>query len=89
MFINKYTLKYIKLNNLRIKIKLINKEWIDITDLTVRVVPREGEYIYLKDKYYRVDGVVHSFQEESSICVIVREINNKRIDNPSMSTSSF
>jgi hypothetical protein len=72
-------------------VTILDSKWQVIkNNLKLSVVPRQGEYIYLDNKYVNVINVVHSVDHKHVIFVVVEEIsvqpqNNLSSDNQQVS----
>ena len=58
------------------KFTLITKDWEILHTYKSRVKPNEGEYIYIKNTYYKVKKVIHSFKLTKQILLIVEKTTN-------------
>jgi len=58
----------------KIKTIVLNEKWNVIKEkVFFRVIPRIHEIIYLNKKYHRVVNVVHNYDKEHNIFVIIEE----------------
>ncbi len=68
-------------------VTVLDSKWQVVkNNLKLSVVPRQGEYIYMDNKYVNVINIVHSVDLKHTIFVVVEEIsvqpqNNLSPDN--------
>jgi hypothetical protein len=62
-----------------VKIRIINKEWEELKEVNLKVLPRQGECLYLNNVYYRVVEVIHTCQKPFGVCIVVDKIPNEKI----------
>ena len=68
-------------------VTILDSKWQVVkNNVTLFVIPRQGEYIYMDDKYVNVLNVVHSIDVKHVIYIIIEEIlkqpqNNLSADN--------
>lgn len=68
-------------------VTILDSKWQVVkNNIKLAVVPRQGEYIYMNNKYVNVLNVVHSIDDKHAIFVVVEELatqpqNNLSSDN--------
>lgn len=57
------------------KVTILDSKWSVVkNNIKLLVVPRQGEYIYLDNKYVKVINVVHSIDIKHTIFIVVEDI---------------
>ncbi len=58
----------------KIKTMLLNEKWEVIKEkVFLKIIPRTHEIIYLNKKYYRIVNIIHNYNKEHDIYVIIEE----------------
>ena len=59
---------------------LLDKNWKPIEAVSVKHIPRHGEYIFLTshNKYYAVLNVVYNLNNKQGIFIILEELGNQK-----------
>lgn len=69
------------------KVSILDSKWNVVkNNIKLSVVPRQGEYIYMDNKYVNVLNVVHSIGSKNTIFIVIEDLqtqpqNNLSTDN--------
>jgi hypothetical protein len=56
-------------------VSILNSKWeIVKSNLKLKVIPRQDEYIYLDEKYLNVLKVIHMLNEKQDIFIVIDEL---------------
>jgi len=59
-------------------VTLLDSKWNRIgKNISMSIIPRRDEYIFLDDQYYEVLNVIHMFGKRQDIFVVINAIPNK------------
>lgn len=59
-------------------ISILDSKWQPVKrNLKLSIIPRINEYLFLDGQYYQVISVIHTFNKNQDIFLIINELNNQ------------